>query len=116
MHRDGSQPEPIPETLIEAVAQRLRVLGQPLRIRIVEHLAAHGDTTVQTLADQLAVGQQHMSWHLGVLYRAGILARRPDGRRVWYSLPDSAACSLIEAASQLRGGPATCCAPGGQAS
>jgi len=89
--------------LLEAIAQRLRILGQPVRIRIVEHLAVHGETTVQTLADQLAIGQQHTSWHLGLLRRAGILTRRRDGRRVWYSLTDTTAFSLIQAACELIG-------------
>lgn len=97
------QAQPIPETLLEAVAQRLRILGQPVRIRIVERLAAHGETTVQTLADQIAISQQHMSWHLGLLQRVGILTRRPDGRRVWYSLTDTTAFSLIQTACELTG-------------
>lgn len=95
--------QPIPETRVVAVAQRLRILGQPVRIRIIQHLAVHGETTVQSLADQLAIGQQHMSWHLGLLQRAGILTRRREGRRVWYSLPDTTAISLIQAADELTG-------------
>jgi len=101
--RDIAQAQPIPETRLEAVAQRLRILGQPVRIRIIEHLAVQGETTVQTLADQLAIGQQNVSWHLGLLQRAGILTRRRQGRRVWYRLTDTTAFSLIRAAGELTG-------------
>jgi len=44
-----------------------------------------------------------MKRHNGILQLAGILTRRREGRRVWYSLPDTTAISLIQAADELTG-------------
>jgi DNA-binding transcriptional ArsR family regulator len=49
-------------------------------------------------------GPQNVSRHLGILYRAGIVARRREGTRVHYSLADYSACRLLEQAlSSLSG-------------
>lgn len=85
-----------PDPLIELVAHRLRVLGQPLRIRIVIYLERHGETSVQTLADQLHATQQNISRHLGLLLQAGVVARRREGRIVWYRLVDQSAFKLVD--------------------
>ncbi len=86
---------PLPDSLVELIARRLRVLGQPLRIRLVDLLELRGETTVQALADELGATQQNMSKHLGLLRQAGILARRREGRVVWYTLVDEDAFALV---------------------
>jgi DNA-binding transcriptional ArsR family regulator len=40
---------------------------------------------------------KNASRHLGVLTQAGLLARRRDGRVVWYRVANPAAFALIEA-------------------
>jgi len=57
------------------------------------------EATVQELTDELATTHQNVSRHLGILYQAGILTRRRDGNKVWYSLADYSACRLIEHAT-----------------
>lgn len=101
-------PKPLPDELVELIADRLRALGQPSRIRIIDHLDRHGETTVQALADLLEVGQQNVSRHLNLLHRRGVVSRRQDGRLVWYRLTDASAAPLLdqvgaEILEQLRG-------------
>jgi len=87
---------PLADPLVELVAGRLRVLGQPVRVRLIDRLDWLGAAHVQALADELAATQQNTSKHLGALWRAGILARRQEGRVTVYSLADREPFVLIE--------------------
>jgi len=49
---------PMSEDLLVQVVHRLAVLAQPVRIRVVERLAAEGEMSVQALADDLDATQQ----------------------------------------------------------
>lgn len=89
---------PMPDSLVELVAARLRVLGQPLRIRVIDHLM-RGSATVQELADALGVVQQNVSQHLNILHQAGILTRCREGSRVRYALDDPHVLPLFEQAA-----------------
>ncbi len=89
-------PRPIPDPLIALISHRLHALGQPLRIRIIDHLDQSGETTVQDLAEKLDSGQQNMSRHLSLLHQTGVVARRREGRQVWYSLTSPDIFSLLE--------------------
>ncbi|MBA3509329.1 MAG: helix-turn-helix transcriptional regulator [Thermoleophilaceae bacterium] len=67
--------------MIELIADELRVLGQPLRLRLIDYLEPCGETNAQGLADDLGATQQNVSRHLGILHQAGVVARRQrDGR------------------------------------
>ncbi len=77
------------------VAERLAVLGQVVRLRLIEQLA-DGPSTPQELADVLGLTQQNVSKHLQILYRAGVVTRRPDGANVIYSLEDESTVRVLE--------------------
>ncbi len=94
----------MPDLLVELVAQRFRVLDQPVRVRLLDELERRGEISVQALADELSATQQNASRHLGVLTQAGLLARRREGRVVWYRVAKQDAFGLIEAtAAELIG-------------
>jgi len=86
---------PIAEALIVRVAERLRVLGQPVRLRLIEQLTS-GPATPQELSEVTGTSQQNVSKHLLVLYRAGIVSRRPEGSHVFYSLVDQSARAVLD--------------------
>ncbi len=88
-------PHPIPEDLAELVARRFRVLSEPMRIRLLDHLRA-GEATVGELSEALDASQQNVSKHLAVLAEAGMLGRRKDGNRVYYRIVDETVFSLCE--------------------
>jgi DNA-binding transcriptional ArsR family regulator len=71
------------------------VLSDPTRVNLLE-LLEEGDATVQELAAQLPSTPQNVSRHLGILHRAGIVARNRDGRCVRYSLVDFSACRVFD--------------------
>jgi DNA-binding transcriptional ArsR family regulator len=88
-------PHPLPEPLIELVAQRFRVLGEPMRIRLLDRLR-EGDATVGELQQALDASQQNVSKHLGILHDAGMVTRTKDGNHTRYSISDPAVFELCE--------------------
>jgi DNA-binding transcriptional ArsR family regulator len=90
-----SVPHPIPDELAELIARRFRVLGDPLRVRILD-LLRDGELSVNELAERLPAGQQNVSKHLALLAEAGMLGRRKDGNRVYYRIADEGIFDLCE--------------------
>ena len=88
-------PHPLSEPLVELIARRFRVMGEPMRIRILDRLR-DGEATVQDLTESLGATQQNVSKHLGVLHEAGIVARRKDGTHVHYAIADASVFALCE--------------------
>jgi len=93
-------PHPLPEPLIELVAQRFRVLGEPMRIKLLDRLR-DGDATVGELRDAVGASQQNVSKHLGVLLSAGMVSRTKDGNHARYAISDPA---VFELCDQVCGG------------
>jgi DNA-binding transcriptional ArsR family regulator len=88
-------PHPLPDPLAELIARRFRVIGEPMRIRLLDRLR-DGDATVQELTEALAASQQNVSKHLQVLLEAGIVGRRKEGNRAYYSVADEGVFALCE--------------------
>jgi DNA-binding transcriptional ArsR family regulator len=63
-------------------------LSEPLRVRIV-HMLAHrsdGELPCATLDAELPVGKSTISYHVGILRRAGLITVRKEGRNYFYRL------------------------------
>jgi DNA-binding transcriptional ArsR family regulator len=88
-------PHPLPDPLVELIARRFRVIGEPMRIRVLDRLR-EGEATVQELTEALDASQQNVSKHLQVLLEAGILRRRKEGTYAYYSIADEAVLALCE--------------------
>lgn len=88
-------PRPIPTDLAEMIAQRLRVIGDPMRIRILD-LLREEELSVNAITDALGTSQQNASKHLGVLLQAGIVARRKEGTTALYRVADAGVYELCE--------------------
>src|SRR5215470_2504312 len=88
-------PHPLPEALVELIAQRFRVIAEPMRIRLLDALR-EGPMTVNELSATLGASQQNVSKHIGVLAQAGIVAREKDGNRVRCSIADESIFELCE--------------------
>lgn len=81
--------------MAEVIAERFRLLGDPTRIRILDALR-DGAMTVGALADAVGSSQQNVSKHLGLLHRAGLLAREKDGNSVRYAIADAGVFALCD--------------------
>ena len=95
MAESVSIPHPLPEALVELVAQRFRVIGEPMRIRLLDALR-DGPMTVNELTEALGASQQNVSKHIGVLAQAGIVGREKDGTRVRCFIADQSVFELCE--------------------
>jgi DNA-binding transcriptional ArsR family regulator len=95
-----SAPHPLPEPLIELVAQRFRVLGEPMRIKLLDRLR-DGDATVSELQAVLGASQQNVSKHLGILHAAGLVSRTKQGNHMRYAISDP---DVFELCEQVCGG------------
>lgn len=88
-------PHPLPDPVAELIARRFRVLGEPMRIRILDRLR-DGEATVNELTEALQTSQQNVSKHLGVLHDAGIVSRRKAANHVHYAIADEGVLELCE--------------------
>lgn len=64
------------------------VVTDPTRARMLRLLieAPEGRSTVTRLAETLGLRQPTVTHHAKVLFDAGVLERRPEGRQVWYAV------------------------------
>jgi DNA-binding transcriptional ArsR family regulator len=90
-------PTPMPEPMIEMIASRFHLLGEPMRVRALDRLRSDGEASVGELADALDTSQQNVSKHLGALRAGGVVSRRRDGNRVLYSIADQSVIAICEA-------------------
>jgi DNA-binding transcriptional ArsR family regulator len=86
---------PLPDDLVELIAERFRALAEPTRIKLLDRLR-EGEATVQELTEIIGSTQQNVSKHLGVLRQAGIVRRRRDGSFVRYWIADEGVFVLCE--------------------
>ena len=86
--------------MIDLVAQRFRVLGEPMRIKLLDRLR-DGEATVGELQVALGASQQNVSKHLGILAAAGMVSRTKRGTSVVYAISDE---SVFDLCDQVCGG------------
>ncbi len=88
-------PAPLPDPLVDLIAHRFRVLGEPVRIKLLDALRS-GPATVGELAGRLGLSHQNTSKHLGVLAAAGLVERTRSGNSVVYAISDPTVFALCE--------------------
>ena len=88
-------PHPLPDALIELIAQRFRLLGEPNRIKLLDALR-DGPATAAELQAATGASQQNVSKHLGMLVDAGMVGRVKEGTRAVFSIADESLFRLCE--------------------
>jgi ArsR family transcriptional regulator len=80
--------EPLTATQAAGLAQILKALADPTRLRLVSMVAGHegGEACVCELTDPLGLAQPTISHHLKILVDAGILTRDKRGKWAYYAL------------------------------
>jgi DNA-binding transcriptional ArsR family regulator len=81
-------------------AQLFRVLGHPVRIRILE-LLSDGERTVGDLQARLELDSSGTSQHLGALRQLGLLETRREGTSVYYRIKDPRVSQLLTVAREI---------------
>jgi ArsR family transcriptional regulator len=88
----------VPPDQRDAVAQRFRLLGEPVRLELLEALHAEGKMSVGELVEATGHRQANVSKHLGLMADDGLLTRNREGVHVYYAIDDatlSALCLLV---------------------
>jgi DNA-binding transcriptional ArsR family regulator len=79
-------------------------IADPSRRRVLDLLISNGEVSASWLAGRVPFSRQAVSKHLIVLERAGLIARRKQGREVLYLVEtdrlDQAARAMAELAAQ----------------
>ena len=69
------------------VAERFRVLGEPMRLKLLIALET-GEKNVTELVQLTESTQANVSKHLGILSDAGMISRRKEGPKTFYEISD----------------------------
>ncbi len=88
-------PKQLNEQTLELVAERFRLLGDPLRLRLLQTLSA-GERSVAALVETTSTTQANVSKHLQLLLRAGLVKRRKEGLHGYYSIADPSVFPLCD--------------------
>lgn len=83
------------DPLIEAIAGRFRLLGEPLRLKLLAALAG-GERSVNDLVEITGAGQPNVSKHLAALAHGGMVGRRKSGSAALYSITDPLTLRLCD--------------------
>ena len=87
---------PLSPAAIELVASRFRILGEPLRIRILQELQT-GEKSVSELVTAVGSTQPNVSKHLRILQEANFVGRRQEGNSVYCFITDPTVLELCDA-------------------
>ena len=96
----------LPRELLNQVAHRFRLLGEPVRLEILNLLHANGEMNVQELIEATGQQQANVSKHLKLLSHESMVARRKEGLYSYYSISDpslSGLCLLVCGQLQNKG-------------
>jgi ArsR family transcriptional regulator len=84
----------IDQPVIERAARVIRVLGHPLRLRLLEAMEA-GERNVTELVAEVGVNQATVSQQLAILRLEGVVGARRDGPRVFYRITEPKVSSIL---------------------
>ena len=81
-----TKPRPLPEEFLQSMAEVIKLIGHPLRLRILEFLDLNGECTVSRILAGISAPQSAVSQHLNRMRAAGIVACRREGRQMLYRI------------------------------
>ncbi|MCR3750309.1 MULTISPECIES: ArsR/SmtB family transcription factor [Lentzea] len=90
----------MPVPLYQAKAEFFRMLGHPVRIRVLE-LLQDGPKAVRDLLAEIEVEASNLSAQLAVLRRSGIVTATREGSTVVYALAGADVADLMKAARRI---------------
>ena len=80
---------------LEMIAGRFKMLGEPMRLKILQAVCK-APRTVSDIVAATGSTQANVSKHLALLATAGILQREKDGQCVYYGIKDPLVLQLCE--------------------
>lgn len=77
--------ETLSNEMLELIAQRFRLLSDPMRLRIL-HQLQNGEKSVGQLVEATGASQPNVSKHLSTLRTHGMVVRRQEGNMAYFSI------------------------------
>ena len=78
----------VKEKMLARAARRFQLLGEPVRLDILNNLQSTGEMNVQELVEATSQSHANISKHLRLLATEGLVARRKDGLYAFYQIAD----------------------------
>ncbi|WP_448006620.1 ArsR/SmtB family transcription factor [Agromyces bauzanensis] len=89
--------------LYEVKANLFKGLAHPLRVRVLEMLSTHPETSVSELLEATGLEASHLSQHLAVLRNNRLVTADRRGNQVYYRLAYPQVADLLRVARTLLG-------------
>ncbi len=81
--------------VLERIANRLKAMGNPFRLRILQALH-EGELSVSDILAKVGGSQANVSKHLNVLRGADLVSSRREGVSVFYQISDASVFAICE--------------------
>jgi DNA-binding transcriptional ArsR family regulator len=82
--------------MLGRMAQVLRLLAHPHRLKVVEILDGRGRVPVRRIAEWLGLPPAATSQHLNQMKRIGLLESERHGKEVWYRIADRRCINILK--------------------
>jgi ArsR family transcriptional regulator len=82
--------------MLERMAQVLKLLAHPQRLRIIDYLDRKDEAPVHEIMHDLDLPQAITSHYLGQMRRIGLIRSLRKGREVWYQVDDRRALTILD--------------------
>lgn len=86
--------------MLPALADFFKLLGEPVRLRLLASLCHEGGGSVNELTERLGLCQSVVSRHMNMLHEGGLVDKKQEGNRSLYSMPDDTMCRLCRIAAE----------------
>lgn len=93
----------------DRLAEALKALAHPARLRLIALLARHGTCICGDLVDAMPLSQATVSQHLKVLRQAGLVQGMIDGPRSCYCIDAAGMAAVRDQVIELFGSIENCC-------
>ena len=81
-------PKPISNSILEMMASKFKLIGEPTRLAILHTLMGGEEKNVGQVVVETGRSEANVSRHLKQLAKAKMVARRKEGLQVFYRLTD----------------------------
>jgi ArsR family transcriptional regulator, zinc-responsive transcriptional repressor len=99
--------QPCPQDLsiadLARMAQMLKLLAHPYRLKIIDLLETEGDAPVHRLMERLDLPQAATSNHLKKMRRVGLVECQRQGKEIWYTLGDRRSLTILNCMRAKKG-------------
>ena len=95
MNQTARRPDPIGATVLDRASRVIRVLGHPLRLRLLEALEG-GERNVTELVRATGASQAVVSGQLRILRAEQVVGDRREGPRVFYRITEPKVGKILD--------------------